>query len=244
MKTTLDADVEYLPESPPIQPETDPCDEAVDFLERLRPGGPWVLSAILPDGPIETITALTPSDVRAFVARYDGKRNIYFGVNPTREVLNRKAAKTDIAAIEYVLADCDPNPDETSAEAKARYCTQLERFELRPSFVIDSGNGIQLLWRLSAPIVLDNPVPGEAGKLSYSPEDQAKIDDVESRNAAVMLQLNAKAGTQNIDRILRLPGTINLPNAKKIREGRVRCPTKLIDFQDVGHTLDAFPVLN
>ena len=191
------------------------------FLSSLRPGGPWVLSAIVPDGPIETITALTPSDVRAFVARYDGKRNIYFGVNPTREVLNRKAAKTDIAAIEYVLADCDPNPDETSAEAKARYCTQLETFEPRPSFVIDSGNGIQLLWRLSAPIVLGKPRPSVNRTLRFSPEDQAKIDEAEACCAAVMAQLNAKAGTQNIDRILRLPGTINLPNAKKKREGRV-----------------------
>ena len=34
-----------------------------------------------------------------------------------------------------------------------------------------------------------------------------------------MLRLGAKAGTQNIDRILRLPGTINLPNAVKAKEG-------------------------
>ena len=242
MSPHLDPGFEYFHEAPPIQPDADPCDEAVDFLEQLRPGGPWVLSAIVPDGPIDTITALAPSDVRAFVVRYDGKRNLYFGVNPTREILSRKAAKTDIAAIEYVLADCDPNPDETSAEAKARYCTQLERFELRPSFVIDSGNGIQLLWRLSAPIVLGEPRLGANRILSFPPEDQGKIDEAEARCAAVMAQLNAKAGTQNIDRILRLPGTINLPNAKKRREGRVICPTKLIGFQDVSHPLDAFPL--
>jgi hypothetical protein len=118
----------------------------------------------------------------------------------------------------------------------------LETFEPRPTFVIDSGNGIQPLWRLAEPIVLGKPMPGEAGRLSYSPQDQAKIDEAEARSAAVMVQLNAKAGTQNIDRILRLPGTINLPNAKKKREGRVVCLTKLIDFLDISHPLDAFPL--
>jgi hypothetical protein len=67
MRPPLDAGFEYLDDSPPIQPGADPCDEAIDFLEQLRPGGPWVLSAIVPDGPIDTITALARSDVRAFV---------------------------------------------------------------------------------------------------------------------------------------------------------------------------------
>jgi hypothetical protein len=78
MSAQLKVGAEYLDEAPSIQPGTDSWDEAVDFLEQLRPGGPWVLSAIVPDGPIDTITALAASDVRAFVARYDGKRNLYF----------------------------------------------------------------------------------------------------------------------------------------------------------------------
>ena len=56
-----------------------------------------------------------------------------------------------------------------------------------------------------------------------------------------MQRLGAKAGTQNIDRILRLPGTTNLPNAKKRKEGRVACQTKLLWFDDVSYPLDAFP---
>ena len=195
MRPHLDAGFEYFHEAPPIQPGTDPCDEVVDFLEQLRPGGPWVLSAIVPDGPIDTITAMAPSDVQAFVARHNGTRNLYFSVNPTRAILSRKAAKTDIAAIEYVLADCDPSPGEKSADAKARYRAQLETFEPRPTFVIDSGNGIQLLWRLAVSIVLGEPGPGADGTLCYSPKDQAKIDEAETRSAAAMVQLNAKAGT-------------------------------------------------
>jgi hypothetical protein len=215
--------------------------ESVEFLEKLRPGGPWVLTAIEPDGKPTTLTANNPGEARDFIRAHNGRRNIYYSVNPTRTPMTAKPAKTDVGAIEHVLADLDPVQSESSADAKARYVAELETFEPRPTFVIDSGNGIQLLWRLTAPIVLGKPMPGEAGRLSYSPEDQAKIDQAEARSAAVMGQLNAKAGTQNIDRILRLPGTINLPNAKKKREGRVVCPTNLINFNDVSHSLDVFP---
>jgi hypothetical protein len=193
--------------------------ESVEFLEKLRPGGPWVLTAIVPDGTPTTITAKTPKQAQRFIRDHNGQRNVYFSVNPTRTPMDEKAAKADIAAIEYAFADLDPAEGESPADAKARYRTQLETFEPRPTFVIDSGNGIQLLWRLAVRIVLGEPVPGPQGKSSYSPKEQAKIDDAEARNAAVMVKLNAKAGTQNIDRTLRLPGTTNLPNAKKRRGG-------------------------
>jgi hypothetical protein len=55
-------------------------------------------------------------------------------------------------------------------------------------------------------------------------------------------RLDAKAGTQNIDRILRLPGTTNLPNAKKAKDGRVPCPTRLIWFNGANYDLHAFPL--
>jgi Family of unknown function (DUF5906) len=61
------------------------------------------------------------------------------------------------------------------------------------------------------------------------------------RAKALMLALGSVAGTQNVDRILRLPGTTNLPNKKKIKAGRIACPTKLIRFNDISHLLAAFP---
>ena len=71
--------------------------QAIDFLKNLRPEGPWVLTAIIPDGATETITARDADDVRAFIRTHDGKRNIYYSVNPTRGEMSSKAAKKDIA---------------------------------------------------------------------------------------------------------------------------------------------------
>ena len=220
-----------------------PTSDAIEFLQKLRPGGPWVLSGIEPDGLIETITARTTDEVGAFISRYDGKRNLYYSVNPTRTAIGKKASKTDIAEIEYTLADLDPASDETSDAGKRRYLDQLNggSFQPRPAAAIDSGNGVQCLWKLQDPIELGAPVIGKDG-LVFAPEDQAKINDVEARVKAIMIRLGAKPGTQNIDRILRLPGTTNLPNAKKRKEGRVACQTKLLWFDDGRYPLSAFPL--
>ena len=240
---------------------------AVDFLEKLRPSGPWVPTAILPDPkpgwpPTLTITAKTSAEVEAFVREHNGERNLYYSVNPTRRETTSKAAKTNIAAIEFALADLDPREDETAEAAKRRYLDAIAAGICpKPSFVIDSGNGIQLLWRLAAPIPLPAPIWGERpivkgckvikgadGKpmmervLVLSEEAKAIIDNVQPRIAAMMERLGSVAGTQNIDRILRLPGGMNLPNETKRKKGRVPCMSRLLDANDGVHSLDAFPL--
>src|SRR5262249_42614248 len=160
----------------------------------------WLLTAIEPDGKTTTITARTADQVEAFVRKWNGRRNFYYSVNPIRTPLNKKAAKTDIAAIEYALADLDPNEGETPEAAKARYLKALERFEPKPTALIDSGNGVQGLWRLQERIAL-----GELENRKFARADQDTIANVEVRVAAIMLRLGAKPGMQNIDRILRLP---------------------------------------
>ena len=73
-----------------------------DFLQLLRPGGPWVLSAIVPDGAMVTITADTANKIDAFVSKHNGKRNLYHCLNPTQGLMNKKPKKGDIAAAEFV----------------------------------------------------------------------------------------------------------------------------------------------
>jgi hypothetical protein len=218
---------------------------AAVFLKLLRPNGPWVLSAIVPDGAIETITAETVGDIRKFVSEYNGRRNLYYSVNPTRKPMTKKATKTDIAAIEYLLADLDPEENETPEAAKARYLAGLDVLKPPPTGIVDSGNGIQVLLKLADPIILAEPVMGANAKNKpakvFPPETANQIADVENRVKNLMETLGSVAGTQNIDRILRLPGTINLPNAKKLKEGRIRCPTRLIKFNGSTCRLEDFP---
>jgi hypothetical protein len=196
-----------------------------EFLEWLRPGGPWLLSAIVPDGAILTKSVSSERDLKAFLTLYDGQRNLYYSVNPTRKGLAKKASKKDVTAIEYALADLDPQDDETPEEAKARYSAALDTFTPKPSAVIDSGNGLQVLWKLEQPLGVTVDV----------------IEDVEARIGAAMVRLGSKAGTQNIDRILRLPGTTNLPNAAKVKRGRGVCQTALLYANGVTCSMQDFP---
>src|SRR5262249_53524231 len=136
----------------------------------------------------------------------------------------------------------DPAVDETPAAAKARYRAQLETMQPAPTAVIDRGNGLNAVWRLTTAIPLGAPMPNAKGKLTYSNDVKATIADAEARCKAMMEQLGSAAGTQNIDRILRLPATINLPNKAKRDKGRVPCPTTLLWFNGATCTLDDFPL--
>src|SRR5262249_33646714 len=131
-----------------------------EFLNLLRPNGPWVLVAINPDTPnIETITVTDTAD---FVRRYNGVSNIYYSMNPTRGPMDIKPKKEHIAAVEFICADLDPKKDETAEDAKARYLEALRAFRPLPTAIVDSGNGIQALWRLREPVLLNGD--GEENK--------------------------------------------------------------------------------
>jgi hypothetical protein len=188
--------------------EDDTTATAVAFLQWLRPGGLWVLTAIDPNSnKIETMTATTAVEAASFVANYNGSRNIYYAVNPTRTALSKKAKKTDVAAVEYLLADLDPNDEETPEEAKARYLEQLRAdFEPKPTAVIDSGNGIQVLWKLESRVPLGEPTANAVGDLEFSAEDQDRIADVEKRAAAAMKRLGSKPGPRTSIASCGLPG--------------------------------------
>ena len=61
-------------------------DATLAFLRVLRPSGPWVLTAIVPDGATttETFEATDEAGVRKFIEMHNATKNIYFTGNLVR----------------------------------------------------------------------------------------------------------------------------------------------------------------
>lgn len=59
-----------------------------------------------------TFTADQVDKMDAWIEKMNANLNIYFSVNPTISAINKKAKRTDIAAVEYLHVDVDPRAGE------------------------------------------------------------------------------------------------------------------------------------
>lgn len=209
--------------------------EAVKFLQKWSPEGPWILTAITPNRmSIETATFREEGPVLEWLDRYKNKRNIYFHVNPTVRDLTKKAEKSDVKALEWLHVDIDPREGEDLNEERERILglltTKIPQGIPEPTCIIFSGGGYQAFWRLADPFDLcvgDDKI------------NAAKIAEAELWN----IQLEHVFGgdnCHNVDRIMRLPGTINIPDEQKLKKGRTRVASSLISFTDTTSPLGSF----
>ena len=226
-------------------PKTDAA-SAIRFLRVLRPAGPWVLTSIVPDG-LTTTQSFEATDeagaIRFIEKQNRAGENLYFTGNscgrPT--VKPTKAAMTGAIMLH---ADNDPNEGEAIEAAKARIKAAYASHTPPPSLVIDSGNGLQGLWLLDR----EHVFPAMVSTTPESKEFKAEVKDrgapVEDRNKALAAATGAPAGTYNVDRLLRLPGTINYPNAAKILKGRSVCQSSVVTLTDARYPLASFPAID
>jgi hypothetical protein len=205
--------------------------EIGEFLIALHPDGPWSLFAFYLERnrrPTEAGTFDTIGDAIQFASLWNTRGyGVYFSVNALRPGVNKKASKAEIERVSFLHVDADPADDETSEAFKARALPEFEAHNPEASLVWDSGNGLQALWRLTPPGLIVNGT--------------GVISVVESRNIALAASLKAPRGTQNIDRVLRLPGTVNWPDAHKRSLGRVPVMSRLLRVTDAVHDLGTFP---
>jgi P4 family phage/plasmid primase-like protien len=163
----------------------------------------------VPDKGTSTTTfrADQKDQLERWLAAKDGYENIYFQVNGTGDKnITKKTSKTDIVSGDWLHVDVDVMPGGEKADILRR----IEAFPLRPSAVLDSGGGYQAFWRIA------------------STDD---LDDVEAANKWLAQELGGDH-CHNRDRIMRLPGTINVPTKKKRQAGREPTPARAVWMED------------
>jgi Family of unknown function (DUF5906) len=193
---------------------------SIRFLKWFHPNGPWVLTAIQPDRKaISTLTFRPGSEdaMQKFLAQHCGSRNIYFSVNLVTRDLSKKAERTDIASVDWLHVDIDPRAGEDPAKEKERALSKLQSYSPPPTAIIDSGGGVQAFWRLEEPIRIGG--------------DLGLAEDAKRWNIQIERDFQAD-NCHNIDRIMRLPGTINIPDDKKRKKGRIEALASVIETHD------------
>jgi len=195
---------------------------SIDFLEKFKPGGPWTLGAIAPDRKAVTFDTFTDKkSAFAFVERENGNRNVYFLVNEPTHDIKSKPSKTDIGRGLWLHVDIDS--DATDREGLDRdldmmltqLTDKLPKGMPKPTAIVFSGNGYWGFWKLKEPVVIEGT--------------ESKWEDFEAYNKRLE-QVFGGDHCFNVDRIARLPGTINIPNPQKRKKGRVEVEAKLLQF--------------
>lgn len=196
---------------------------AIEFLKKWSPEGPWVLTSISTDRKGINTTTFEASEVkqaREWIDRYNGDRNIYFHVNKPNRMLSSKAQKEDIASAQWLHVDIDPSDNgdisEEREKALSMLTDRLPKGVPEPTVIIFSGGGYQAFWRLDQPVMIDG--------------DIAKAEEFERYNKRLE-QIFGGDHCHNVDRIMRLPGTVNVPDAKKRKKGRVETLAVMLQFK-------------
>lgn len=191
--------------------------QAVAFLQDFDPTGRHHITAIDPQTGAVEAKLFAPGEwaaVASWVEARNGQANLYFSVNePVPTAPNTKLTKRHIATIRAVFVDADPKPNTPFDDERARLkdlAGLATHSPTPPSFIIDSGGGYQFFWR----------VPN-------TPADSETATEAEHQGRGLAKAIGGDA-VQNVDRIMRLPGTINLPTPKKAAAGRVPAPARLV----------------
>lgn len=200
---------------------------SLTFLRQFHPNGLWVLTAIKVDRKgIETVT-FTPeqvSEAEAWIKKRNGKANLYFSVNLPGRPLTKKATRDDITNVQWLHVDIDARAGEPLDDELKRIKHLVQHMPEPippPTVVVFSGGGYQAFWRLDQP-------------------ETTELDRLVQYNRQLENVLGGD-NCHNIDRIMRLPGTMNIPDAKKVAKGRVPTEAAVLWFKpEAAYPLNKF----
>jgi len=154
------------------------------------------------------------------MSRWKPELHYWIGVAPRKS--DKRGRKVDCIALPALYSDVDygheghrkKNKWQTKEEAQAA----IQSFPLLPSIWIHSGGGFQLYWLLKEPLGVEN----------------GNYAQVEAMMKGITMALGGDVGTQDISRILRLPGTFNVKIAGNPRPVEIVCcePERIYPISD------------
>jgi hypothetical protein len=180
-----------------------------------------VLTAIsLDKRSITTATFRDPAAIPAWLEQYGKNRNIYFSVNPCRYDVVKKPMREDVKCLSWLHVDIDPRAGENLDDERKRALSLLQNPPQglpKPTVIVFSGGGYQGFWKLLEPMDING--------------EEAMYQAGARYNQALELAFGADE-CHNVDRIMRLPGTINRPDERKKKKGRTEALAELIEWNE------------
>lgn len=201
----------------------------------LKQGCHLILSLSRDGGPMVVVSHGDPEKIESLL-RHAAEHglNLYIETNSGPRNRAKKTAKHEIERVLYRFVDLDVKHDlprgtpadevnkrlsQALSEIRQNLCHNNTLWNIpEPTFFVATGGGYNLWYRLPQAIDLGQPGPSR----------EALIERIESSTAGLHRLVEQAAnhhwaatdGTHDITRIGRLPGSLNVLNAKKIESGR------------------------
>ncbi len=233
--------------------------QALVFLDRLDPGERHTIASEAPfggkdDGPRwmggATYEVRERDDLIEDIQKRQARGwNVYYGVNRPCSATKQQGSRgkcnvDDIIAVRALAFDIDIIKRPFDNKLLLGFVDQHLNAALRPSLVISTGGGFQLIYLLREAI----DVPLFRPPTNDEQEDQN--EQVKANRSAItrlaqefetLLRSTVPSelkeqikidNMSNLDRVMRLPGTINFPKAEKIAKGQIPALAYIaVDYQ-------------
>ncbi len=184
------------------------------FLDHLTPPRDhWLeIRTVRPDErSVQQTFCASVDEALQCVEQYSGKANVYVGACPRSE---RRGTRDAVRFVIATWADLDFHQLDADdrGHAEAVGYERISSLGIQPSILVRTGNGLQAWWHFHEPILISAQHPA-----SY----------FESINRGIAKKLGGDA-VHDLARVLRIPGTVNLPDAKKRARGCVPVMARLV----------------
>ncbi len=181
-----------------------------NFLREIYKGcsGGYITITTLPDRKTRWFKCTEIEKISKTAENLGKKTNVFFGVGLRNKVLpnGQRGSEKDILGITALYADIDVKGDahaQTFLPSSVIEATDfLHSLKIKPSIIVNSGNGIHSYWLLDKPSIIKNE--SDRKNISSIFKGFGKYVNGEAKKHGWKLD-----NVYDLARILRVPGTIN-----------------------------------